>query len=61
MNYRPLKEIGPDDKIQPNILYLYGTDFMSTEDVQSYFERFGKLDIKWINDSSCSIQFESDE
>jgi len=33
---------------------------MSTDDIKQYFERFGQsLDVKWINDSSCRVKFET--
>lgn len=46
-------------------LYLYGVDFMSTKDVEQYFERYSyenenqerseNFKVKWINDSSCVV------
>jgi len=43
-------------------LYLYGVDFMSTNDVVKYFNRYTnpeskepEKDVVWINDSSCII------
>jgi len=44
-----------------NKLYMYGTDFMSTDEVKQYFEKFGDTTIQWINDSSCTVLFEKDE
>lgn len=35
---------------------------MSTDDIKSYFERFGEsTEVIWINDSSCRVKFESNE
>lgn len=49
-------------------LYLYGVDFMSTDDVKKYFRRYvqqegpeDQLVVIWINDSSCVIKFMSAE
>jgi len=52
-------------------LYIYGVDFMSTDDVKKYFSRYSKLSdqaevdeetfkIIWINDSSCVVKLPSD-
>ena len=53
-------------EILTDSLYLYGVDFMSTDDVKTYFSRYNKqpegseepnaqLEVKWINDSSCVV------
>lgn len=34
---------------------------MSTDDVKRYFERMNVQKVTWINDSSCTIQFDSPE
>lgn len=48
--------------IKPDTLYLYGTDFMSTRDIKFYIgTQFPNIQIQWINDSSCTILFESEE
>jgi Nuclear cap-binding protein subunit 3 len=47
----------------PDQIYLYGVDYMSTFDIKTYFERFASdkeaLVVGWINDSSCTVKFES--
>jgi hypothetical protein len=43
----------------PDSIYLYGTDYMSNDDVKKYFDRFGVQKITWLNDSSCTVQFEN--
>lgn len=62
-----------DSNILSNSLYLYGVDFMSTDDVKNYFHRYSQLaqgvesleseedqfNVKWINDSSCVIKLPS--
>ena len=58
-------------KILTDCIYLYGVDFMSTKDVETYFNRFTDekstangldlLKIIWINDSSCVIKLQSPE
>jgi hypothetical protein len=30
---------------------------MSTQEVKDYFKSFGEVQVVWINDSSCTIQF----
>lgn len=40
-------------------LYLYGTDYMSNDDLKIYLLRYPEVEIKWINDSSCTLQFKS--
>jgi len=51
-------EIQADAKIVENSLYLYGTDFMSTRDIKFYLgTQFPQIEIKWINDSSCTVTF----
>ena len=48
-------------------IYLYGVDYMSTSDIKGYFERFTtnndgeQLVVAWIDDSSCTVKFESTE
>ena len=46
-------------------IYLYGVDYMSTNDIKTYLERYSSnkelLEVKWINDSSCTVKFESEE
>ena len=60
--YEKPAEISKDSKIIEDSLYLYGTDFMSTGDIKNYFgTQFPEIEIKWINDSSCTIKFTSNE
>ena len=51
--------------IVPDTIYLYGVDYMSTNDIKTYLERYSSnkdlLEVKWINDSSCTVKFESEE
>ena len=46
----------------PEALYLYGTDFMSTEDIATHYmgARFSEIKVSWINDSSCKLTFPDD-
>ena len=55
-------------EILEDTLYLYGVDYMSTFDIKAYLERYTLsgsdkdiLEVKWINDSSCTINFENAE
>lgn len=51
-------EIQADAQINDDALYLYGTDFMSTRDIKFYVgTQFPEVQIKWINDSSCTLTF----
>lgn len=54
------EEIREGAEIVNDKLYLYGTDFMSHVDIKEYFVQFPDIEIKWINDSSCTIRFTSD-
>ena len=55
-------EIKSGAKIFEDTLYLYGTDYMSTKDIKSYVgTQFPVHEIKWINDSSCTIKLPSAE
>ena len=51
--------------ILPDALYLYGVDYMSTNDIKTYFERYSTdkeaLEVKWINDSACIVKFEGED
>jgi len=53
--------------LMEDALYLYGVDYMSTLDIKTYFERFStgeeldSLIVKWINDSACTVKFETVE
>lgn len=55
------EQIQESAKICEDTLYLYGTDYMSNSDIRDYFLRFPSVQIKWINDSSCTLQFHSFE
>lgn len=60
--YEKPAEIHESAEIRPATLYLYGTDFMSTRDIKFYIgTQFPNIHIQWINDSSCTITFESEE
>lgn len=36
-------------------IHMYGTQEMSTQDVFSYFGKYGPASIEWINDVSCNV------
>jgi len=55
----PKKEWPVEVKRRPDVLYLHGTDRMSTEDVFRYFDYSKALFVEWINDSSCNVVFDS--
>ena len=54
-------EIKSDAVIIENQLYLYGTDFMSTEEIRLHFMRYPRVFVNWINDSSCTLLFSTHE
>lgn len=54
-------EIKSDAVIIENQLYLYGTDFMSTEEIRVHFMRYPRVFVNWINDSSCTLLFSTHE
>ena len=55
------EEIKSGAEIKLDSLYLYGTDYMSTAEIHFYLIRFPDVRIQWINDSSCTLQFENAE
>ena len=56
------EEIREGAQIINDKLYLYGTDYMSHVDIKEYLGvQFPDIEIKWINDSSCTVKFTSDE
>jgi hypothetical protein len=55
------EEIKETAVIIPDSLYLYGTDYMSNKDIKYYLIHFPHVRIKWINDSSCTLNFASPE
>ena len=54
-------EIKSEAVIIEDKLYLYGTDFMSTKEIRLHFMRYPEVQVQWINDSSCTLQFTSHE
>eukprot|EP00826_Nyctotherus_ovalis_P042229 TRINITY_DN4320_c0_g1_i2.p1 TRINITY_DN4320_c0_g1~~TRINITY_DN4320_c0_g1_i2.p1 ORF type:complete len:194 (+),score=54.77 TRINITY_DN4320_c0_g1_i2:280-861(+) len=50
-----------ESTIQKDSLHVYGVDYMSTEDVRTYFKGYDIVQIKWLNDSSCNVKFPSDQ
>ena len=49
-------------QILSDTVYLYGTDFMSNKDINQYIgTQFPNHEIKWINDSSCTIKLATAE
>ena len=56
------EEIKRSAVITEDSLYLFGTDFMSTGDIKDYMGiQFPDIFVTWINDSSCTIKFDSNE
>ena len=48
--------------ILSDTVYLYGTDYMSNKDIKAYIgTQFPDHEIKWINDSSCTIKLATQE
>jgi len=60
MSIEPLtKRIDPpaNADIRSNVVHLYGTDTMNTNQVFEYFRDFGPAELEWLNDSSCNVIF----
>ena len=55
------EEIKSSAVIIEDLLYLYGTDFMSTDEINLYMLPFPEMKVRWINDSSCTLKFKSNE
>ncbi len=55
------EEIKSTAVIIEDMLYLYGTDFMSTDEINLYMYSFPTMKVRWINDSSCTLKFNSNE
>lgn len=55
------EEIKSSAVIIEDMLYLYGTDFMSTDEINLYMFSFPDMKVRWINDSSCTLKFNSNE
>lgn len=47
--------------LKENVWYLFGVDYMSNEKIRHYFTINPHFKIEWINDSSCTIIFDSKE
>jgi hypothetical protein len=61
----PPKPIEKGSTVLTDAIYLYGVDYMNTFEIKSYFERYStdkeKIEVKWINDSSCTVKLESED
>ncbi len=60
-NVEKPEEIKSSAIIKEDTLYLYGTDFMSTDEINLYMMQFPDMKVQWINDSSCTLKFKSNE
>ncbi|KAL4491262.1 hypothetical protein ABPG72_021648 [Tetrahymena utriculariae] len=63
-NFNQRQNINIEDEtleIRPEVLHVYGVDFLSTQDILSYFSRFNPEKIEWLNDSSCNVVFPTEE
>ena len=47
--------------VRTDSLYVFGVDFMSSDQVMAYFEVFYPVEVEWLNDSSCNVKFPSPE
>jgi hypothetical protein len=61
-----------ESEVLKDSLFLYGVDYMSTDDVKKYFANYSsgpadanpeqkEMVVKWINDSSCVVQLPSED
>ena len=53
----PRREVPHEVKRRPNVLHLYGVDNLSVSDFRTYFEGHNILGIRWLDGSSCNLQF----
>ncbi|EAS07811.2 hypothetical protein TTHERM_00526420 (macronuclear) [Tetrahymena thermophila SB210] len=63
-NFNERQNINFEDEtleLRSEVLHVYGVDFLSTQDIMSYFSRFNPEKIEWLNDSSCNVVFPSEE
>merc|ERR1719262_1887680 len=51
---RPYNELAPQ---RAEVLYCWGVDFLTTQDVLAAFSSFNPVNIEWLDDSSCNIVF----
>ena len=47
--------------IRPDTLYVHGVDYLSSDQVTSYFAVFYPESVEWLNDSTCNVKFPSAE
>ena len=47
--------------IRPDTLYVHGVDYLSSDQVISYFGVFYPESVEWLNDSTCNVKFPSAE
>jgi hypothetical protein len=55
------EEIKASAVIIEDMLYFYGTDYMSTQEIKDYFMRYPDVQVRWINDSSCTLKFPTNQ
>ncbi len=59
------KPIEKGSTVIPDAIYLYGVDYMNTFEIKTYFERYSTdkeaIEVKWINDSSCTVKLENED
>lgn len=60
-NFAKPEEIKSTAVIIEDTLYLYGTDYMSTDEINLYMYPYPEMKVRWINDSSCTLKFNSKE
>jgi hypothetical protein len=53
----PRREVPENIKRRKNVLHLYGVDNISTADIKIYFNGHNILGIRWLDGSSCNLQF----
>jgi len=52
----PPKPIEEGSTFNNDTLYLYGVDYMNTDNIKNHFNGFGEeRNVTWINDSSCRV------
>ena len=53
----PRREVPHNIKRRTNVLHMYGVDNLSNADIKEYFNGHNILGIRYLDGSSCNLQF----
>jgi len=51
------REFDPSSTRRPEVIHIYGTDLMQTDDIFAIFKDYNPRYIEWLDDSSCNVVF----